>query len=177
MTGIIERFQERRRQKVLIDAIMHNKPEAIHEKFTPEEIAELRISEEVFQQYNKGEERTVLTISSKTAIAIALDEMSDRIVDYFAPIYKSDPPVVYYETHTVRGLITQDKIRQTKFKSIQKTMATLTQYLTRWNQANNHLLFLMDGSNHKAREAYEKTLKALREEYGITGSEFARGKH
>ena len=177
MTGFLDRIKERRRQKALIQSILNNKPEDIHEKYTPEEIAALRVTEETYQQYDKGEERTVLTLSSKTAFALALDNMSDRIIDYLAPIYRSDPPVAFFETHTVRGLISQDKIRQTKFKSVQKTVSTMSQYLNRWNQGNNHLLFIKDGGKQADREAYEKILKAMREEYGITGSEFSRTKH
>ncbi|HEY1169759.1 MAG TPA: hypothetical protein VGH19_00190 [Verrucomicrobiae bacterium] len=177
MTGFLDRMRINKRQKLLTNSLLSDKPEAIHEVFTPEEIAAYRVSEEVYQKYNKGEERTVLTVANKTALAVALDAMSHRMVDYLAPVYQGNPVVVYYETQTVRGLISQDKIRQTKFKSIQRAQATLSQYLERWNETHHKVLFLTDNKHKKKREAYELTLTALREEYGIRGSEFGRHKY
>lgn len=177
MTGLFDRIRAKKRLRLLANSLQHDKPESIHEVIPPEEIAAYRVSEETYNKYNKGEERTVLTVARKTALAIALDAMSHRMVDYLAPIYQGNPVVVYYETQTVRGLITQDKIRQTKFKSIQKATANLTQYLERWNEANHKLLFLSDSKYQKKREAYELTLQALRNEYGLSGSEFGRRKY
>jgi hypothetical protein len=164
MTGLLDRIRAKKRLRLLANSLAHDKPEAIHEVFTPDEIAAYRVTEEIYNKYNKGEERTVLTVAYKTALAVALDKLSHRMVDY-------------YETQTVRGLISQDKIRQTKFKSIQKASATLSQYLDRWNETHNKLLFLTDNRHRKQREAYEQTLAALREEYGIKGSEFGLPKH
>lgn len=177
MTGLFDRIRAKKRLSLLADSFVQDKPEAIHEVFTPEEIAAYRVQEEAFNRYNKGEERTVLTIANKTALVVALDAFSHGMVDYLAPLYQGNPVVVHYETLTVRGLITQDKIRQTKFKSIQKATATLSQYLERWNETHHKLLFLTDNRHKKQREAYEMTLAALREAYGIKGSEFGRQKY
>ncbi len=177
MTGLLDRMRINKRNRLLADSLTEDKPEAIHEVFTPEQIAAYRVSEEVYNKYDKGEERTVLTIAHKTAVVVALDALSHNMVDYLAPLYQGNPVVVYYETQTVRGLISQDKIRQTKFKSIQKAAATLSQYLERWNETHHKLLFLTDNKYKAKREAYEMTLVALREHYGLSGSEFARRKH
>ncbi len=177
MTGLLDRMRARKRLRLLADSLTQDKPEAIHEAFTPDEIGAYRVSEEVYSKYNKGEERTVLTIAHKTALVVALDAFSHKMVDYLAPLYQGNPVVVYYETQTVRGLISQDKIRQTKFKSIQKAAATLSQYLERWNETHHKLLFLTGNRHKKQREAYEMMLTVLREEYGLKGSEFGRHKH
>jgi len=177
MTGLLDRIRAKKRLNLLANSLGQDKPEAIHEVFTPDEIGAYRVSEEVYKKYNKGEERTMLTIVHKTALAVALDAFSHKMVDYLAPVYQGNPILVYYETQTVRGLISQDKIRQTKFKSIQKATATLSQYLERWNETHHKLLFLTDNRHKKQREAYEMTLAALREAYGIKGSEFGRQKY
>lgn len=177
MTGLLDRIRAKKRLTLLANSLAQDKPEAIHEVFTPEEIAAYRVSEEVYNKYIKGEERTVLTIAQKTALVVALDAFSHKMVDYLAPLYQGNPVVVYYETQTVRGLISQDKIRQTKFKSIQNATATLSQYLDRWNETHHKLLFLTDNRHKKQREAYETTLATLREAYGIKGSEFGRHKY
>lgn len=177
MTGLFDRIREKKRSQLLENSLKNDKPEAIHEVFTPEEIAAYRTTEEKYTKHNQGEERTVLTIASKTALAEALDALCYRMVDYLAPIYQGNPVVVYYETYTVRGLISQDKLRQTKFKSIQKATATLSQYLQTWNENHHKLLFLTDRKHDKQREAYELTLKALREEYRLNVSEFGHRKY
>lgn len=172
MIGLFDRIKEAKRQKLLVSSLVEDKPKPIHENFVPEEIAAYRQTEETFAVYDKGEERTVLTMAQKTAFAVALDNFSYQVLDYLSPLYQANPPVAFFETQTVRGLVTQDKIRQTKFKSIQRTPVTLLQYLERWNQANNGLLFRTDAASKLQQEVYRSTLKVLREEYGVEGSEF-----